>query len=244
MPSPKHLCAHNGCATLVTKNATHCQKHRIVTPEHQARINASLRGRTLSDATRAKISQAHTKGGTTDRICSHCQEPFKTKKPSSKVRFCSRSCGYAQRRGDKAPNWSADMPHFSCRVCGKEQRQVSKVSVRYTCSLTCKAIWQLTHQKNKGTNIERATEAELIKRKWEYQSQVALCNIAVVDFFLPAINAAIFCDGDYWHSLPGKAEHDAYQSATLRANGYVVFRFLGSEILSDIESCLNQIKHP
>lgn len=244
MPSPKHLCAQNGCLTLVTKDAKHCQKHRIVTPEHQARINASLRGRTLSDETKAKISKSRIKGGTIDRTCQHCQKPFKVVKPSSKVRFCSRSCGYAQRQGDNASNWVDDMPQSTCRVCGNEIRSHSKTIVRHTCSYTCKAIWQLTHQKNKGTNIERATEAELIKRKWEYQSQVALCNIAVVDFFLPNINTVIFCDGDYWHSLPGKAEHDAYQTATLQSNGYAVFRFLGSQILSDIESCLNQIKHP
>jgi len=244
MPSPKHLCAQNGCLTLVTKDALHCGKHRIVTPEHQAKINASLRGRTLSDETKKKISSSRIKGGTTDRLCQHCQKPFKTEKPSSKVRFCSRSCGYAQRQGDKAKGWIDDMPHFSCRVCGKEMRTSCKTVIRYTCSLTCSAIWKLIHQKNKGTNIERVTEAELIKRKWDYQSQVALCNITVADFFLPDINTAIFCDGDYWHSLPGKAEHDAHRTATLQSNGYTVFRFLGSQILTDIESCLNQIKHP
>jgi len=244
MPSPKHKCASPECDQLITKCATHCKKHRVVTPEHQAKICESLRGRKLSHETRQKISVARTGEGTTERTCEHCGKQFSTTKPSSKIRFCSRSCGYAQRKGDNAQNWIDDMPHYTCRVCGKEVRSHSKNVIRHTCSFTCKAIWQLTHQKNKSTNIERVTESALIDRGWKYISQFAMCNIAVVDFFLPEANTAIFCDGDYWHSLPGKPEHDAKQTSILESNGYKVFRFLGSQILSDINSCLNQIKHP
>lgn len=135
------------------------------------------------------------------------------------------------------------MPHYTCRVCGKEIRSHARKAVRMTCSYTCKAIWQLTHQTNKGTNIERITQAAISARGWEYQEQAPLCNATVADFLLPQTNTVIFCDGDYWHSLPGKAEHDAKCTAILEASGYTVYRFLGSAILADIDACLDQVKH-
>jgi len=241
MASPKHPCAHPACGKMVNKKAVHCQKHRIFTPEHLAKIKASVKGRKPSDETRLKISIARRGDGEINRICKHCGKQFTTDKPSSKVRFCSKRCGYDQRAGSNAKNYLHAMPIYSCRVCGQSFRSPAKNVVRYTCSYTCKNIWQLTHQKNKATNIEMITEKALIERGWEYNTQVALCNIAVVDFFIPENKIVIFCDGDYWHSLPEKIDKDKKQTQILKENGYHVYRFLGSEILSDINSCLNKI---
>lgn len=243
MPSPKHPCAQPGCTTLINKKAVHCLKHHVKTPEHIRKIRESNMDKTISLETRAKISKAHSGPGEINRFCLHCGKPFTAVKPSSKVRFCSRRCGYDQRMGINASNWLTDMPHFTCRVCGKDIRSHARNVPRMTCSYTCKNIWQLTHQPNNGTNIERITQAALVARGWNFQTQAPLCNVTVADFLLPQSKTIIFCDGDYWHSLPGKAEHDARCTAILETNGYTVYRFLGSAILASVDSCLDQITH-
>jgi len=57
---------------------------------------------------------------------------------------------------------------------------------------------------------------------------VPLYGIALVDFL--AGTAVIQCDGVYWHTLPGRAEHDARQDVALNALGYAVIRISDEEI--------------
>lgn len=245
MPWKKHPCAHPGCTRMVNKKAVHCQKHRFFTSEHRANISKGITGRVMSPESRRKIGEANSNGGSRVRDCEYCHKAFEVDKPSRKQRFCSSACGYANRRGERAFNWRSDMPQPTCRVCGKQFRVPARTMAhkRFTCSYTCKAIWQKTRQKNKATNIERATEKAIKNRGWAYETQVTLCNVTIADFYLPDAKIAIFCDGDYWHSLPGKAERNHRQTEVLRAAGYVVYRFLGSEILQDVESCLDCINY-
>lgn len=244
MPHKPHPCAFPGCDKLVArKEAIHCRKHAIKTPEHIAKIAAANRGKKLTTETRRRISMSRTGPGETNRTCEHCGGIFTVEKPSRPRRFCSRACGYANRQGDRAPNWRDDMPILNCRLCGRQFR-VSAIGVRrFTCSARCKAIWQKKHQPTKQTNIEQIMEAALIDRGWHYVPQHPLCGVTIADFYLPEMNTAIFCDGDYWHSLPGKPERDQRQTKILEENGYIVHRFSGTAILADIDQCLSAIKH-
>ena len=246
MPSPKHPCAHTGCKRMVArKEALHYSHHRIYTAEHKARISMALKGQIKTPETRRRISLARTGSGDKERVCPTCQNVFVVSKPSSKVRFCSCKCGYKNRQGDKAKCYRHDMPTIVCRVCGKIVRlpAISMAGKRFTCSYQCKNIWQLTHQKNKGTDIERAMEAALLAHSIKFIPQFALCNVTVSDFYLPDSNAAIFCDGDYWHSSLKRQTRDARQRNILKSNGFQVFIFKGSEILADVNKCIAQIKH-
>ena len=49
----------------------------------------------------------------------------------------------------------------------------------------------------KDTSIELKVEAELQKRNINYQKQVPLCKVALVDFYLPEYRIVIQCDGCY-----------------------------------------------
>jgi endogenous inhibitor of DNA gyrase (YacG/DUF329 family) len=169
---------------VARKEAVHCRNHVTHTPEWIEKIASKNRGRTLSLDVRRKISSARTGKGDIIRTCPLCNKTFSVLKPSSKVRFCSRQCGYIQRRGDKAPVWRKDMPIVSCRVCGKSVRSPAITVKRYTCSYTCKAIWQLTHQKNTGTDIEVLMEKALKFFGYQYKPQYNLCNVTVADFYL------------------------------------------------------------
>lgn len=242
MPSPPHPCAYPGCDRMVARrDALHCRKHAVKTPVHVAKVAESLRGRRLSDEHRRKLSEARRGSGTTERTCQHCGSVFHVEKPSSKVRFCSRKCGYEQRQGENASNWIPDMPTVECQICGTSVRSASATYTPLTCSLTCSAIYKIKKQRNSGTDIERLMEAALIERGITFEAQVPLCNVTIADFYLPDSRTAIFCDGDYWHSLPEHVERDHRQTAVLEAAGYIVHRFTGSAIKADIASCLTAV---
>ncbi len=246
MPSPKHPCAHKPCPTMVArKEALHCRKHAVKTPEHVAKVAAANRGKRRSDAVRQQIS-ATRRAMARDpkplaRVCPVCEGSFTVTNQSSRQRFCSTTCGYSQRRGAAAPNWAADMPMFECKVCGATGRQSARTVTREACSYACKNILQRRRQPTKATDIERLTEAALVARGWQYKTQVGIPGGGTVDFLLPNDRVVICCDGDYWHRLPVHPERDARQTAHLQSSGYRVFRFWGSEIKADINACLDQI---
>lgn len=103
--------------------------------------------------------------------------------------------------------------------------------------------WQINNpnRKFKDTSIELKVEAELQRRNINYQKQVPLCNIAIVDFYLPEYRIVIQCDGDYWHNLSGSKERDEKQDKVLIFNGFNVYRFWEYEINKSIEKCINKI---
>lgn len=92
----------------------------------------------------------------------------------------------------------------------------------------------------KDTTIELKVEEELKKRNINYQKQVPLCKIAIVDFYLPEYRVIIQCDGDYWHNLSEQKERDEQQDRILIFNGFNVYRFWEHEINESVENCINQ----
>jgi very-short-patch-repair endonuclease len=97
------------------------------------------------------------------------------------------------------------------------------------------------NRKFKDTTIELKIEAELEKRNINYQKQIPLCKIAIVDFYLPEYRIVIQCDGDYWHNRPCSKERDERQDRVLTFNGFNVYRFWEHEINESSEECINKI---
>lgn len=95
---------------------------------------------------------------------------------------------------------------------------------------------------SKETSIEKKIERELRKRKIYYKKQVPLCNVTIVDFYLPEHQLVIYCDGDYWHNRPEAREKDERQNKILKENGFKVFRFWEHEINKSPKACLDKIK--
>lgn len=96
--------------------------------------------------------------------------------------------------------------------------------------------------KKQDTTIEQKIEEGLKKNNIYYKKYVPLCNITVVDFYLPKFNLAIYADGDYWHSLPLVKNRDKKQDSILKQNGYRVFRFWEREINKSVDDCIRRIK--
>mgnify|MGYP001574176391 CR=1 FL=1 len=101
----------------------------------------------------------------------------------------------------------------------------------------------------KNTSIEIKIETELQRRNINYQKQVPLCKIAIVDFYLPEYRIVIQCDGCFYHNCPehypdyhtGRKEKDEQQDKVLTFNGFNVFRFWEHEINKDTKECINKL---
>ena len=82
---------------------------------------------------------------------------------------------------------------------------------------------------------------ELKKVNLNYQKQVAICKIGVVDFFLPKFNIIIECDGKYWHNKKDHKQRDATKNLIWSFNHYKVFRFWEHEIKESPRKCINKV---
>ena len=106
-------------------------------------------------------------------------------------------------------------------------------------------------KKFKETGIELKIENELKFRKINYQKQVPLCKIAIVDFYLPEYRIVIQCDGCFWHGCEihkskwadkmKKKNRDKEQDRVLAFNGFNVYRFWEHEINESPKNCINKI---
>lgn len=54
----------------------------------------------------------------------------------------------------------------------------------------------------------------------------------IVDFFIPSKNLVIECDGDYWHSLPGRVESDRKKDEYLASIGVQILRLPETQIVA------------
>jgi very-short-patch-repair endonuclease len=192
---------------LARRDAVHCRRHHVKTPEHQARIAAALKGKKRTPEQRSRLSAAMRGAGETDRRCAHCGSTFYVRKPSSKKRTCSIVCRYARVLGPPIPKLGV----VRVRRGGRGQR-------------------------TEGTNIERLMEAEFRRRHWPCEPQHCVGRVRP-DFYLPDMHALVFCDGDYWHSKPEAKARDERITANLERNGYLVVRFKGSAIEASPARC-------
>jgi len=147
------------------------------------------------------------------------------------------------KKGEKNNSWKGGEVKINCKVCGKE-RHVKKSQIKRghgrLCSYRCSGIWQMLHQRNQNTEIERLIEDELIKRGIPYTKQVALLGITIVDFLL-AKDTVIYADGTYWHSSEKRKVRDTNQNFMLTFHGYKVFRFTENEIKKSAKECIDKV---
>jgi len=80
---------------------------------------------------------------------------------------------------------------------------------------------------------------ELKTKGVEFDKHVAL--VGQPDLFIKP-NICVFCDGDYWHNLPGSKEKDLRVTKKLEDDGYKVLRFWEKDINSDINGCVAEIE--
>lgn len=93
----------------------------------------------------------------------------------------------------------------------------------------------------KNTKIEIVIQNLLKQNNILFKKQKSLENICIADIFIPSMKKVVFCDGDYWHNLPGYKERDERQNKILTEKGYKVVRLWEHEINKNPLRCLEKI---
>jgi len=94
----------------------------------------------------------------------------------------------------------------------------------------------------KDTSIEILIQNELNRRDITFEKHICVCGRSQPDIVFREQKIAVFCDGDYWHSLPDKKKQDIRQNKLLSDNGWIVLRFTGTEIRKNIKRCVDVIE--
>lgn len=89
------------------------------------------------------------------------------------------------------------------------------------------------------TSIEIAVQEILDILNIEYEAQKPIGKY-IADFYIPAQNLIIECDGDYWHSLPDVKKRDKQKDKYLRKQGYTVKRLPEKVIKNDKHAAVKQ----
>lgn len=91
----------------------------------------------------------------------------------------------------------------------------------------------------KDTKPERLMQEILTTNNIQFKKHVPLYGQP--DIFIDP-KLCIFVDGVYWHHYPTGTERDKKVNNKLRNDGYIVLRFWETQIYSNINNCLNDIK--
>jgi len=133
-------------------------------------------------------------------------------------------------------------PDWSNKSVQARQDKGSYTSPEYRAKISKKHVEVLARGEHKfqDTDIEILMQKAFSKQKIKFKTQKNLLDLTCVDIFIKP-NIVVFCDGDYWHNLPAAKVKDPYINEGLRRAGYKVFRFLGSEIKSNVSKCIQQV---
>lgn len=82
----------------------------------------------------------------------------------------------------------------------------------------------------KDTSIERLVEEGLAEKEVAHYKHYPILGCCQSDKAFPDEKIAVFCDGDYWHSIPKAVENDKRVNKILEENGWIVLRFTEKEI--------------
>jgi very-short-patch-repair endonuclease len=99
----------------------------------------------------------------------------------------------------------------------------------------------MSQSEHRVTSIERAIKDRLDAAGIAYTFQY-LVDRFIADFYIPAANLIVECDGVYWHSLPKAQKNDAAKDVAIAQHGYALLRLPESRILSDPDGCIRAIQ--
>jgi len=122
--------------------------------------------------------------------------------------------------------------YIACEICSKKRyvfpSDIKRGNGRF-CSKRCIAIANNLIQKESDTDIEVIIENWLKEKKIDYEKQKQINGISIPDFFIKP-NLCLYCDGDYWHSIPKVQKRDIWINGQLEKFNYRVIRIKGSDI--------------
>mgnify|MGYP001583285310 CR=1 FL=1 len=154
------------------------------------------------------------------KTCPVCKKEFYVARASIKdYTTCSLICAR------KFPSAWRRYPALikTCQNCGKEFRDRPSFNSKYCC-VSC-------YRKNIGrkggeTSIEKRVKLFLISLNVFYEQEYKIGRYAI-DFYIPRLNLAIECDGNYWHRNKSR---DKKKNAFLKTNHIKLLRLTEDEI--------------
>ncbi|HEC66130.1 MAG TPA: DUF559 domain-containing protein [bacterium] len=147
------------------------------------------------------------------------------------------------QKGQKCKNWNGwqkghhPLSEFKKgRIAWNKDKKMSEKSKQKNRE------WHVDNpnKKFKNTGIEVKMQDELKKRNITFEIHKPLLKKFNVDIFIEP-NVVIECDGDYYHTLPGRQERDRKRDIALKEAGYKIFRFWGYNINESTAKCVDQI---
>jgi len=107
------------------------------------------------------------------------------------------------------------------------------------------SIYNTPHKDSQNSPIEELLEKALTKLQIPFKKQAEIFFeeklFSIPDFLIEKPLMAIYCDGIEFHKDPQKIIRDKQQDRVLQRNGYMVYRFSGSEIHSNAAGCAAEI---
>jgi len=169
------------------------------------------------------VNSGNWRGGDLQRVCSYCNKYFFAKHASIKTargKFCSKQCFDFSRIQRKST---------PCPTCGKirELRDSEIRRGRIFCNQKC-------YRLNRVTSIEKKIRDHLFNCGIDFVPEYSVGRWSI-DIFVPSVNLAIECDGEYWHR--DTKERDARKDNILKEMGITVLRLSESEIRDNMEYC-------
>lgn len=105
--------------------------------------------------------------------------------------------------------------------------------------------YNLPQKASQASPIEKLFREELQQRNIAFEEQVDFVldgkKFSIPDFVIREARLIIYCDGTEFHKSPERIIMDKQQDRALQANGFNVFRFSGSEIVSDVTKCVDEV---
>ena len=92
------------------------------------------------------------------------------------------------------------------------------------------------------TNIERIMQQALRESDISFEPNISVAGICQPDMVINGRKIAIFCDGNYWHTIPSRIISDQRINDTLKKDGWQVLRFWETDIKKDVSRCIECIK--
>ena len=148
--------------------------------------------------------------------------------PSIREKWCKSQEKYKSSPEWRKANSERKKLYYKNHPEAKEKQRAIAIKVRKKLAIGTE------------TNIEKIMREELQRRKIEFEPQKVIGDFTIVDFLVNK-NIAVYCDGDYWHSIKGAKEKDEMQVKRLTSLEYKVFRFKGSDIIKDVKSLVDKL---
>ena len=166
----------------------------------------------------------------------------------SSKKFCSKYChALNQSKDPRIRLRGLELGKFTPKFRSNEwRRKISKALKGHPVSDKSREISRETCLNRiprfRDTSIEVSVKQALLNKGIKnFACHLPIEKITQPDILFRKEKLAIFCDGDYWHSLPKVKLRDTLINKVLKSKGWKVLRLKERNIENSLDNCINKI---